>query len=162
VSIPFATADVRALHTVAGTFDVVLACDNALPHLLGEDLLKGVRGMAARLRPGGLFLASTRDYDALVQERPTFTPTRIIISSPCRRVVFQLWDWREDRTYRVNQFILKDVEGGWQLSHYATEYRALLRDEFTEVLHQAGLEDVRWHTPQACGYYQPVVTARKA
>ena len=45
VTIPFAVADVRTLaEQVEGTFDAVLACDNALPHLLtDEDLRRGLR-----------------------------------------------------------------------------------------------------------------------
>ena len=40
------------------------ACDNALPHLLEDDDLRlAVDNMFAKLRPGGLFLASIRDYD---------------------------------------------------------------------------------------------------
>ena len=41
VSLTFGVADMRALQTqVEGVFDVVISCDNALPHLLSdEDLL---------------------------------------------------------------------------------------------------------------------------
>jgi SAM-dependent methyltransferase len=162
VSLTFAVADVRTLAgRVAGVFDAVIACDNSLPHLLtDEDLLRGVTSMAAKLRPGGVLLASTRDYDDLVRERPGFTPVRVI-GGPPRRVTFQVWDWAADgRTYRVHQFILKQ-EGGWQMAHHAGEYRALLRDDLVGAIRQAGLEEVRWHTPEESGYYQPVVTARK-
>jgi glycine/sarcosine N-methyltransferase len=49
----FAVADFRALDTqVPGTFDLVISCDNALPHLLtGEDLRLGVRNMRSKLPP---------------------------------------------------------------------------------------------------------------
>src|SRR5262245_911319 len=52
----FGVADVRTLsHQVAGTFDVVISCDNALPHLLSdEDLSRAAQEMAAKLNPGGL------------------------------------------------------------------------------------------------------------
>jgi SAM-dependent methyltransferase len=162
VSLGFGVADVRTLaEQVAGVFDAVLACDNSLPHLLGDDdLRRGVAGMAAKLRPGGVFLASTRDYDALVRERPASTPVRVL-GGPPRRVTFQVWDWSADgRSYRLHQFILKE-EGGWRLAHHAGEYRALLRDELAGAVRQAGLQDVRWHEPGESGYYQPVVTARR-
>jgi SAM-dependent methyltransferase len=162
VSITFGVADVRTLaEQVAGVFDAVIACDNSLPHLLADDdLRRAVAGMAARLHPGGVVLATTRDYDSLVRERPAATPVRVI-SGPPRRVTFQLWDWAADgRTYRVHQFILKE-EGGWGMAHHAGQYRALRRDELTDALVRAGLEEVRWHTPEESGYYQPVVTARK-
>jgi SAM-dependent methyltransferase len=157
-------ADVRTLpDLVGGAFDAVLACDNALPHLLtDEDLDRGVRGMAARLRPGGLFLASTRDYDALAAERPRATPVRVHDGPPCRRVVFQVWDWSADgRSYHMHLFLLRDTPAGWQAAQYATDYRALRRDELAAALGRAGLSEARWQTPEECGYYQPVVTARK-
>jgi SAM-dependent methyltransferase len=160
----FGVADVRSLaEQMAGTFDVVLACDNALPHLLtDEDLARGVRNMAAKLRPGGLFLASTRDYDALVQARPRATPVRVHGGPPCRRAVFQLWDWAADgRSYHMHLFLLQDTAAGWQAAWYATDYRALLRAEFSAALAAAGLAEVDWQTPEESGFYQPLVTARK-
>jgi SAM-dependent methyltransferase len=163
VSVTFGVADVRTLpEQVPGVFDVVLACDNSLPHLLqDEDLRRGVCGMAAKLAPGGLFLASIRDYDALVPQRPRATPVRVI-DGPPRRVVFQVWDWSADgRSYRVHQFILPETADGWQMAHHATVYRALPREELTEALLRAGLNEIRWHLPEESGYYQPVVTARK-
>jgi SAM-dependent methyltransferase len=162
-TLTFGVADVRTLaEQVEGSFDAVLACDNSLPHLLADDdLRRGVAGMAARLRPGGALLATTRDYDALVRERPASTPVRVI-GGPPRRVTCQVWDWSADgRGYRVHQFILKEEEGDWRMAHHVGEYRALLRDELAAALRQAGLGEVRWHTPEESGYYQPVVTARK-
>src|ERR671914_170777 len=72
-SLTFGVADMRDLAVrVEGEFDVVLACDNALPHVLEDDDLRlAAENMFAKLRPGGLLLASIRDYDRLVEERPT-------------------------------------------------------------------------------------------
>jgi SAM-dependent methyltransferase len=162
VQVTFGVADVRTLaEQVEGAFDAVIACDNSLPHLLADDdLRQGVAGMAAGLRPGGLFLATIRDYDALAKERPAATPVRVLAGPP-RRVAFQVWDWSADgRSYRVHQFILKE-EGGWQTTHHAGQYRALLRDELAGALRQAGLIEVRWLEPNESSYYQPVVIARK-
>src|SRR5919199_146179 len=50
VPVTFGVADFRALDAqVAGTFDVVISCDNALPHLLSsEDLLLAARSIWAK------------------------------------------------------------------------------------------------------------------
>jgi SAM-dependent methyltransferase len=165
VSIPFGVADLRTLgEEVSGKFDAVLACDNSLPHLLtDEDLQRAVNNMAARLRPGGLFLASTRDYDELARQRQKVTPPRVFDEPAGRRIVFQVWDWTADgRSYQVNQFIVRGAGDAWQTTHFATWYRALLRDELSAALRRAGLGQIRWHRPEDCGYYQPVITARKA
>jgi len=165
VSATFAIADVRTLPAqVEGTFDVVLSCDNALPHLLSDDdLERAARGMAAKLRSGGLLLASIRDYDALARERAPSTLPRVIDNAHGRRIVFQVWDWSPDgRSYQVHQFIIQGAGKDWQTRHYTTEYRALLRDEFSAILQAGGLTKVRWLMPQESGYYQSIVTARKA
>jgi glycine/sarcosine N-methyltransferase len=118
--------------------------------------------MTAMLRPGGLFIASTRDYDALVRERPALTPVRVLGGSHGRRIVFQMWDWHASgRSYRVHQFILQDAKTEWQTSHFETDYRALLSEELTQQLGEAGLANIRWYSPEESGYYQPLVTARK-
>jgi SAM-dependent methyltransferase len=163
VSLTFSVADMRELaRQVPGNFDVVLACDNALPHLLtDDDLHLSTASIAAKLRPSGLFLASTRDYDHLIQLRPKSEMPRVFDGPGARRITFQVWDWSPDgERYKVHQFLLQQVAQGWQTDHFETEYRALLRGELTAALHMAGLEQVHWHEPDASGYYQPVVTAR--
>src|SRR5262249_45911849 len=156
VSIPFAVADVRELTSkVAATFDAVIACDNALPHLTeAAELLQAVQEMAGKLRPGGLFLARTRDYDTLLRERPQATPVRVHGTPPSRRAIFQVCGGSGGgRTYWVNQFFVVDGESEWQLEHHLTLYRALLREEFAAIIRQAGLAEVRWYLPEESGYY---------
>jgi 2-polyprenyl-3-methyl-5-hydroxy-6-metoxy-1,4-benzoquinol methylase len=163
VSLAVGVADMRELaQQVRGTFDVVLACDNALPHLRsGEDLHLAAANIASKLRPGGMFLASVRDYDQLIQNRPTSDMPRVVNSPDGQRVTFQVWDWVPDgRSYQVHQFLLRKTEVGWRTDHFETQYRALLREDLDAALNTAGFERTRWHAPEESGYYQPVVTAR--
>jgi glycine/sarcosine N-methyltransferase len=163
VTLTVGVADFRTLATqVEGRFDVVLSCDNALPHLLtDDDLLEAARNMRAKLRGDGLLLISIRDYDHLIQDKPPTTIPQVFDGPDGRRIVFQVWDWAEDSSiYTVSMFILRETGDDWRTTRYATTYRALLRAELTAILEAAGLTDVRWHMPQDTGYYQPVVTAR--
>jgi hypothetical protein len=170
---------------VKDLFDVVICLDNALSHLLDdEDLFQAARQMRARLRPNGLLLASIRDYDALVKGkpmgeapaaqglpgvegqagsgRPRATLPRVFDDVSGRRIAFQVWDWASDgRSYRVNQFFVREIEGGWRASHYASHFRALLRNELSAILQSAGFSDILWHLPAESGFYQPLVTARR-
>ena len=70
----FAVADVRELKCAfSQKFDVVISCDNSLPHLLtDEDLTLALRNIRYVLTDKGLFVASIRDYDRLLVEKPSF------------------------------------------------------------------------------------------
>ena len=164
LGIGFGVADMRALEAeVKGVFDVVLSCDNALAHMLTDsDLERAAAGMAAKAAPGGLVLASIRDYDALACERPRFAPLNIHDAPNGQRLMVQLWDWRADGPiYDLTMFILRRDGGEWRMSHHSSTLRAVRRDEVSAALARAGLAEVAWRLPPASGYYQPVVTARK-
>ena len=73
-------------------FDIVIAMDNVLPHMLtGEALASVVRSITGQLRPGGIFVASIRDYDALPDGKPPYSPAYIHNADKGQRVSFQTW-----------------------------------------------------------------------
>ncbi len=156
-------ADLRTLAAeVTGQFEVVLACDNALPHLLTtDDLRQAIEEMTGRLLPGGLLIASIRDYDAMRLERPPAQPPRVFDQPGGRRIAFQIWDWSDDgNRYELQQFIVQQFGDTWSTQHFSTPYRALQRVELESVVRGAGLIDVRWQEPEVSGYYQPIITGR--
>jgi SAM-dependent methyltransferase len=165
VSITFGVADFRMLaQQVDDTFDVVLSCDNALPHLLDDaDLLLAAQNMYAKLNDHGLLLISMRDYDQALLDKPHTTAPVVYDEGDQRRVVFQVWDWSESgQTYTVTLFIITRENGAaWETHTFSTTYRALQRAELNTILEQAGFADIRWHMPQDTGYSQPMVTARR-
>jgi SAM-dependent methyltransferase len=151
VDMTFGVADYRDLGAaVSDTFDVVLTCDNSIAHCLSDDdLAAALDSMKTRLNPGGLLLLSLRDYAALVADKPRFNNEHVQDKSDGRRIVFQLWDWADDgRRYGIHQFLIRDVDGRYELNHFETTVR------------DAGFQEVRWHVPEESGYYQPIVTAR--
>jgi glycine/sarcosine N-methyltransferase len=159
-NVRFGVADFRDLSGVDGDFDVVLACDNAVPHLLDDgDLARALAAMHAKLRPGGLLLLSTRDYDAALVDRPA-TTLPAVVPGPPRRLVVRLHDWDPDSPfYTVRIFVLTEGADGWTLAHHAARYRALTRDELTRAVSAAGFEEPTWR-PDA--FFQPLLTARRA
>jgi len=161
VSIRFEHADFCALSdTFPEQFDIVIAMDNALPHMLtGEALEKAVRSMAGRIRPGGLFAASIRDYDSLLTEKPPYSPPYIHRTDRGQRVSFQTWVWNGDH-YRLTQYIIDDGET-LGVSKFECEYRAFRREELTKLLLAAGCTEAVWKFPEETGFYQPIVAARK-
>ena len=163
VAMTFGVADFFKLgETVSDTFDVVLSCDNSIAHCLqDEDLEAALTSMKSRLNPGGILLISLRDYAALVVDKPRFNNEHVQDRPDGRRIVFQLWDWADNgRQYRNAQFLIKEADDGYDVKHFETELRVLLRDDIFAALHRAGYEDVNWHVPEESGYYQPIVTAR--
>lgn len=162
VQVDFHTGDFRYLEQYTSRkFDVVLSCDNALPHLLTEtDLLSAARSMWERLNHEGLFLASIRDYDQIVKERPEVTQPHVLDAG--NRIVFQTWEWQQNaNVYNVSQFIIRNTEGQWRTTCATTQYRAILRRELTKVLETAGFSQIKWLMPDESGYYQPIVLAHK-
>jgi SAM-dependent methyltransferase len=164
LSIQFEVADMRDLSSLPATeFDLVLAADNALPHLINEqDLLRAVQQIAGKLRPGGLFLGSIRDYDQIVEQHPAMPPPAFFQDGVHRRIYHQVWDWTSDRQYTVHLYITQEARAGWTCRHFVSVYRAVLRQELTAVLHQAGFVELRWLMPADSGFYQPLVLARNA
>ncbi len=166
VTLTGGVADMRTLDDeVPGEYDVVIACDNALPHLLSdEDLYLAAQNILAKLHPRGLFVASIRDYDALLEERPQAEMPRVMDGPEGRRIAFQTWDWapNEPPRYTVHQFLVRQTVERWVTTHFVTEYRALRRANLETVLQKAGFIAMRWSMPQDSGYYQPIVLARKA
>ena len=164
VAMTFGVADFRELaQQVQGTFDAVICCDNSIAHLHTEaDLALAFQNMAAKIAPGGLLLVSLRDYDRLVQEKPrSYTPT-VADRDFGRSIMFQIWDWAEDsNSYRLSHFTVKQDGDGWETICATSHLRAWQRAEVEAALAQTDLTDITWHMPDASGYYQPIITARK-
>lgn len=160
VSISFKNADFRYLGDVfSDKFDIIIAMDNALPHMLTTmDMERTIESITKQLAAGGMLVASIRDYDALIKDKPQYSPPYIHKTEDGQRVAFQSWEWNKD-CYRLVQYIIED---GKKLtaSRFECEYRAVLRNELTELLEKYGC-DVVWKHPDETHFYQPVVIAKK-
>lgn len=162
LDVKFAVVDMRALSGLpAGDFDVVLAADNALPHLLSdEDLSRALKNILALLNSRGIFAASVRDYDRLLQIRPAIQGPTFYSDNGKRRVVHQVWDWHGDE-YTVHLYLTCDGGSSWVAKHYVTRYRAIRQSELVEMLGASGFDGMEWLTPESTGYFQPIIIARK-
>ena len=161
VAIQFRHADFRELsRTFSEQFDIVIAMDNALPHMLtDEDLAAAVRSMVERIKPGGVFVASIRDYDSLLDSKPPYSPPYIHQTGKGQRVSFQTWVWNQDH-YVLTQYIIED-ETSLCVSKFVCEYRAVRREKMTELIRTSGCREVVWMFPEETEFYQPIVVARK-
>jgi glycine/sarcosine N-methyltransferase len=162
LNIRFYVSDMTALREIPDTgFDVVAALDNALPHLAPRELDQAIKAIASKLKSGGLFLASIRDYDLLLQQRPAMQEPAFFGSAGTRRIVHQVWDWSEAAEYKLHLYITIQTDQKWKTHHFVVEYRCLKRQELSEILRTAGFEEPIWLMPAETGYYQPLVLARR-
>ncbi len=161
VRVRLAHADFCALSdTFAEQFDIVIAMDNALPHMLSSDALgKAVGSICGQLKENGIFVGSIRDYDAILQEKPPYSPPYIHKTDSGQRVCFQTWDWQGSH-YKLTQYIIED-HGELNVSKFACEYRAVRREELTSLFLANGCRDAVWMFPEETGFYQPIVVVRK-
>lgn len=162
VEICFRQADFCALSdTFTEKFDIIIAMDNALPHMLSaDDLEAAIKSIVNQIGPNGIFVASIRDYDSLLKEKPPYSAPYIHQTKKGQRVSFQTWVWNGDN-YKLIQYIVEDEET-LQVSKFECEYRATRREEMTKLLLANGCSDVEWKFPEETGFYQPIVVARKA
>ena len=141
-------------------FDAVICMDNALPHLENdEQLIQAATQIRKKLRPNGLFMASIRDYDLLIKERPVVQGPSFYSDQGHRRIVFQIWDWLDERRYIFHLYITREIANEWKTLHTAAIYRVVLRDELEAVLRQTGFINTRWLFPSESGFFQPVILA---
>ena len=161
VSVSFEHANFCALsNTFSEQFDIVIAMDNALPHMLtSDDLASAIKSIVNQIKDGGMFVASIRDYDALLMDKPPYSPPYIHKTAKGQRVSFQTWTWEGDN-YRLIQYIVDD-EDALQVSKFECKYRATRRQEMTDLLMENGCSEVVWMFPEETGFYQPVVVAKK-
>jgi len=161
VKIRFEYADFCALsETFFEQFDIVIAMDNALPHMLSEEALAvAIKSITNQVVAGGMFVASIRDYDALLVDKPSYSTPYIHKTDKGQRVSFQTWNWDGD-CYKLIQYIIDD-EKNLQISKFECEYRATRRNELTNLFIANGCSKVEWLFPEETGFYQPIVIAKK-
>lgn len=162
LEIRFENADFRDLSkTFSKQFDIVIVMDNALPHMLSsEELEKAVKSIANQIKENGIFVGSIRDYDALLENKPPYSPPYIHKTDKGQRVSFQTWDWNGEH-YKLVQYIIEDHET-LNVSKFECEYRATKREELTNLFMSCGCKETIWKFPEETGFYQPVIVAKKA
>jgi len=162
LNISFHVSDMTALTEIADSgFDIVIALDNALPHLTSDQLILAMRAAHSKLKPGGTFVTSIRDYDTLILQRPTMQEPAFYGDNGERRIVHQVWDWVDHASYILHLYITRQSGHAWTTHHFVSEYRCLLRDELSSVLRSSAFQQVRWLMPAESGFYQPLVVAKR-
>lgn len=163
VTIDFQVGDMRdvwAFHKKQ--FDVVIACDNSIPHLLSnEEILRAFRQFFRCVKSGGICLISVRDY-AKLEQRPSQTEInpRLVHQIGGEKVIlFDLWKFEGDY-YEISTYIVRDRGAGDVQTRvvHGGKYYCVKIDTLCELFEQAGFSDVKVLDDR---FFQPVIVARK-
>lgn len=142
--IAFETADLRHLSSVfARQFPAVIACDNAIPHLLSDDEIHAAFVECRRLlTPGGIFLLSVRDYAAIERRNPDHHSYGTRVIEDRTYSAEQIWRWtgsHYDLTLRLTEqrdaesVVVRDFHSRYYAVELATLQQLLLEAGFTSV-----------------------------
>ena len=153
-------ADMR--HTAVSShqhYDVVMACDNAVPHLLtDEDILTAFRAWYTCVRPGGGCLITVRDYDREDRTGIQVKPYGLRIEGNTRYLLFQVWEFCGS-LYELALYCIEDQGGRHAVTHVLrTTYYAIGIETLMTLMRQAGFQDVQQLEAR---FYQPVLIGTK-
>lgn len=155
--VAFSVCDMRRAHDHHGSgFDVVISCDNSLPHLLtDEDLLIALRQMLACLAPGGGCLITVRDYEREERGANLVKPYGVRVENGKRYLLFQVWDFDGEHYDLVFYFIEEDLASHAVETHaMRSRYYAVSTGKMCALMREAGFENVRRLDG---AFYQPVL-----
>ena len=145
LSICFSVADMRrAFDHHARQFDVVISCDNSVPHLLSDEhIAEAFSQFYECTVPGGGCIVTVRDYSMEDLTRPQIKPYGVRDDNGVRWIIWQVWD-PELPTYEVSMYFVKDMGGPSCETRVArSTYYAIEIPRLMELMGQAGYDDVR-------------------
>lgn len=159
--ITFGIADMRNLqHAYQEKFDLVIACDNAVPHLLGDDeILQAFQQFYRVTTAYGGCIISVRDYDAMELGGRKLLPRLVHETRHGKIVVFDCWDFDGDY-YDITIYIVEDdgkpvvqtnvIRGG--------RYYCVSISRLEELMKEAGFKSVNIIRNR---FFQPLLVGLK-
>lgn len=163
LTIDFHVADMCKVHeTFDSAFDVVYSADNAVTHLLSDDLiLSALKSFYHALKPGGLCMVTMRDYDKVERGGSQLHPVGVRQHEGVNWAVYQVWHWRDDGSdiYDFTMYFTAD-DGKAELKTHAMRaaFYALSPARMMALFEEAGFDAVE----RIDGvFFQPVIVGRK-
>ncbi|HEX8385303.1 MAG TPA: methyltransferase domain-containing protein [Rubricoccaceae bacterium] len=161
LAVAFSVADMREAARHHGrAFDVVIACDNSVPHLLTDaDIGRAFDQFYRCTAPGGLCAISVRDYDALERGGVQVHPYGVRDEAGVRYVLFQVWEWAGRHYYDTTMYVVEHPSGGEPVAHSArSRVYAVSIPTLAGLMERAGFVEVE----RVDGaFYQPVLVGRR-
>lgn len=163
VQIEFQVVDMRQVwETYQKQFDVVIACDNSVPHLLDDgEILIAFRQFYKCTKSGGCCIITVRDYAQLERKdkQKQMYPRVVHPTDNGQIVMFDVWDFDGDY-YEITTYLVDDVgkptaqtqvlRGG---KYYCVEISTL-----EKLFREAGFREVKTLRDR---FFQPLLIATK-
>ncbi|HOB03428.1 MAG TPA: class I SAM-dependent methyltransferase [Casimicrobium huifangae] len=152
--------DLRVLRNAEpASFAAVLACDNSVPHLLSDsDILCAFRAIFQRLRPGGVFVMSVRDYAEIPRISPDVRPYGLRHVDGNRFFAVQIWEWEGDQ-YDLSIYLTTHFgDGRCTTEVLRSTYYAVTIDRLNSLLAEAGFVDTQRFDQLL---FQPVIVTQR-
>jgi SAM-dependent methyltransferase len=153
--------DLRALERVhLGGFAAVLACDNALHHLLSDaQITTALQSCLAQLVPGGPLVISVRDYATIERRAREMHPYGVHDEAGSRFMAVQVWDWDGDQ-YDLRLYLTREHEDATCTTQVLkSRYYAITVARLTELMRDAGFVNI---TRDDSAFFQPILIGFRA
>lgn len=154
------TDDLHTLtRTASQSMTAVLACDNAIPHLLSDtEILQAFRSCYRCLRPGGVGVFSVRDYSAIERKNPDVRPYGLRHENNTRFLAVQVWEWQGDQ-YDLRLYLTSESpQGQCETRVLKSRYYAVPIPKLMALMIDAGFVDVQRDDRVL---FQPVLWGRR-
>lgn len=158
--IDFSVADMRTAYDHhQQQFDLVIACDNSVPHLLTDDeLLAAFRQFYLCARAGGGCLITVRDYEREEKAGVQVKPYGVRYEGDVKYLIFQVWEF-EGMIYDLSMYFVEDRgEADCVTQVMRTKYYAVGADKLMSLMAEAGFSQVQVLVER---FYQPVIIGWK-
>ena len=152
----FSVADMRESFTHhARQFDVVISCDNSVPHLLTDDeILRAFKQFYQCTRPGGGCILSVRDYEKEDLSKRQVKPYGVREQDGVRWLLWQVWS-PQGSTYDVTMYFVEDRgETECRTHAFQSTYYAVGIPKLMDLMGKAGFGNIRRVDNR---FFQPVI-----
>jgi len=160
LSIHFSISDMReTFKHHAKQFDLVISCDNSIPHLLtDEDIVSTFQQCYQCTTPGGGLIISVRDYEKENTKEQTHKLYGIREEQGVRYIIFQTWEFH-NKIYDLNMYFIEDSGNDiCKTRIFRSQYYAIGIPKLINFISQAGFENIQRLDNR---FFQPVIIGKR-
>jgi SAM-dependent methyltransferase len=160
LTMEFGVADLRNLSlSYRDPFDLVIACDNSIPHLLSDDEIRVTfEEMYRCTTSSGAVLISMRDYDSSESAGTKVVPYGLRTDGRRRFLVFQVWEFHGSIYDLSMYFVEDDGQSECAVHVMRSKYYAVPVARVVELMTEAGFRAVRRIDGR---FFQPLIVGSK-